>query len=49
MIKTSEKAYEELAEAIEHGGGRSPEMTEIMALEIGYREGYLQALSEFNK
>ena len=49
MIKTSEKAYAELSEAIERGGGRSPEMTEIMALEIGYREGYLQALSEFNK
>lgn len=49
MIKTSEKAYAELAEATERGGGRDPNITELMALEIGYREGYLQALSEFSK
>jgi hypothetical protein len=49
MIKTSDKAIEELEEAIQMGGGRSPEMTEYMALEIGYREGYLQALSEFKQ
>lgn len=47
MIQTSKKAYEELKEAIEMGGGRDPEMTEILALDIGYRIGYLQALSEF--
>jgi hypothetical protein len=49
MIKTSDKAYAELNEAIQLGGGRDPHMEEVMALEIGYREGYLQALSEFNK
>jgi len=49
MIKTSDKAIAELEEAIQLGGGRGPEMTEYLALDIGYREGYLQALSEFNK
>ncbi len=49
MIEATEKAYAELNEAIQMGGGRDPHMEEVLAMKIGYREGYLQALSEFKQ
>jgi hypothetical protein len=43
--QASKAAYESLAEAINQGGGRSPEYVEIMAMEIGYD----QAIKDIKK
>lgn len=48
MSKATKAAYESLSEAIQRGGGREPYGEEIMAMEIGYSEGYKQAIIDQN-
>lgn len=43
--QASKAAYESLAEAINRGGGRTPDYVEIMAMEIGYD----QAIKDIKK
>ncbi len=48
MSKPTQEAYDKLEEVFRRGGGRLPQAEEAYAMEIGYAEGYKQALADQN-